>query len=306
MALVAKLHLRAPLHVGSSTLGEEDTRDYVPSDTLFSALCHAYLELRGRETLEVLLARFSGDPPFLVSSAFPFFEDTLYLPSPRIALDPSAADEERGAKKRLKEVPWLSLEDFSRAMRGEGQRGTRETHGLPSRELLPRVALDRESQGSSLYYVRRAVFPEGGGLWTLLDVRDPALEEDLLSALRLLGEMGIGGERSVGCGRFEAGVDELPETLSRHLVGVAPYVALSRVSPEPGASGEAQRYALTESKGWMLSPTGAQLKRKSVWFFAEGSSFGGRVRGRLVDVTPAYDPGHRVYRYGCGIYLGAA
>jgi CRISPR-associated protein Csm4 len=306
MALVAKLRMRTPLHVGSSTLGEENTLDYVPSDTLFSALCHAYLELYGREALEALLASFDEEPPFLISSAFPFFEDTLFLPFPRIAPVPHFEGEERRAKKRLKEVPWLSLEDLSRMMRGEGPYAAESADNLPRKELLPRVALDRESSGSSLYYARRAVFPEEGGLWVLLEARDRTLESDLTGALRLLGDMGLGGERSVGCGRFQPDFEDPPEALSRPLAGDAPYVTLSRVCPEPGTSGEVDRYALVESKGWMLSPTGAQLKRKSLWFLAEGSSFRAPVRGRLVDVTPDYDPGHRVYRYGCGVYLGAA
>ena len=307
MALVAKLRLRAPVHVGSSTLGEENTHDYVPSDTFFSAICHAYLELYGREALEALLGRFRGEPPFLISSAFPFFEDTLFLPFPRIAPGPRLESEERRAKKRLKEVPWLSLDVFSRVLRGEEPRVAEEADGLlPHKELLPRVALDRESSGSSLYYVRRVVFPEGGGVWALLDARDATLEAELVGALRLLGDMGLGGERTVGCGRFEPNFEDPPEALSRHLGGTAPYVALSRVCPEPGTSSGAERYALIESNGWMLSPTGVQLKRKSVWFFAEGSSFREPMRGRIVDVTPGYDPGHRVYRYGCGVYLGAA
>jgi CRISPR-associated protein Csm4 len=307
MALVAKLRMRAPLHIGSSTLGEENTHDYVPSDTLFSALCHAYLELYGREALEALLDRFEGEPPFLISSAFPFFEDTLFLPFPRIAPVSHFGGGERGVKKRLKDVARLSLEDLSRVMRGEGPYAAEKADKLPRKELLPRVALDRESSGSSLYYARRTVFPEEGGLWVLLDARgDRALESDLAGALRLLGDMGLGGERSVGCGRFQPDFEDPPEALSRHLGGKAPYVTLSRVCPEPGTSGEVDRYALVESKGWMLSPTGAQLKRKSVWFFVEGSSFREPIRGRLVDVTPDYDPGHRVYRYGCGVYLGAA
>ncbi|MDP9486135.1 MAG: type III-A CRISPR-associated RAMP protein Csm4 [Actinomycetota bacterium] len=308
MALLAKLNLRAPLHVGSSTIGEEDTHDYVPSDTLFSALCHAYLGLFGREALEALLERFSEDPPFLISSAFPFCGETLFLPAPRVSPPPRAEQEERGAKKRLKGAPWLSLEDFSRVLGGGdvGGGGTETGRLLPRKELLPRVALDRRTSASSIYHVRRAVFPEGGGLWALLDVRDASLEDAIVAALRLLGDMGIGGERTMGCGHFDLETGPLPELLARHLRGAAPYVALSRVCPEPDEAGSAERYALVESKGWLLSPTGAQLKRRSVWFFAEGSSFGDKVRGRLVDVTPRYGPGHRVYRYGCGVYLGAA
>lgn len=307
MALLAKLRFRAPLHVGSSTVGEEDTYDYVPSDTLFSGLCHAYLQLSGREALEALLGRFLEDPPFLVSSAFPFFGDTLFLPYPRVPPSPRVEEGESGAKKRLKEVPWLSLEDFSQALRGED---VREAGGaeraLPQKELLPRVALDRSSNNSSIYYVRRAVFPANGGLWALLDVKDGSLKGELLGALRLLGDMGLGGERTMGCGHFEPGFEDLPQTLAGHLEGPAPYVALSRISPSPEDFGSVDRYNLVESKGWMLSPTGVQRKRKSLWFFAEGSSFSERVRGRLVDVTPEYGPDHRVYRYGFGLYLGGA
>ncbi|MGH3147130.1 MAG: type III-A CRISPR-associated RAMP protein Csm4 [Rubrobacter sp.] len=307
MALLAKMHLRAPLHVGSSTVGEEDTHDYVPSDTLFSAICHAYLDLSGVGALESLLDRFSeGEPPFLVSSAFPFAGETLFLPAPRIAPPPRAEEQVRGAKKRLKETAWLSLEDFSRVLRGEDVSEEERAALLPRKELLPRVALDRATSSSAIYHVRRAVFPEGGGLWAILDIRDESLTEALIASLCLLGDSGLGGERTMGCGQFEPTFGELPVGLSALLDGTPPYVSLSRVCPEPDAVGAADRYALVESRGWMSSPTGVQRKRKSVWLFAEGSSFAERVRGRLVDVTPQQDPGHRVFRYGLGVYAGAS
>lgn len=301
------MRLRAPLHVGSSTVGEEDTHDYVPSDTLFSAICHAYLDLSGVGALESLLDRFSeGEPPFLVSSAFPFSGETLFLPAPRIAPPPRAEEQARGAKKRLKETAWLSLEDFSRVLHGEDVSEEERAALLPRKELLPRVALDRTTSSSAIYHVRRAVFPGGGGLWTILDVRDESLQEALIASLRLLGDMGLGGERTMGCGQFEPIVGEPPMELSALLDGTPPYVSLSRICPERDALEAADRYALVESRGWMASPTGVQRKRKSVWLFAEGSSFTERVRGRLVDVTPEQDPGHRVYRYGLGVYAGVS
>lgn len=311
---LVKLRFRAPLHVGSSILGEEDTYDYAPSDTLFSALCHAYLEAFGKEALERLLERFDrGEPPFLISSAFPYHEDALFLPLPRVP-PPERAEraerEERGDRKRLKKTSWVSLENFGRLLRGEDIQPQRDDR-LPRKELLPRVALDRESSGSSIYYVRRAVFPEGGGLWTLLDVMDESLtdvmDESLSARLRrtfhLLGDMGIGGERTMGCGFFEPEFGEAPPDLADHLKGTAPYVSLSRVGGAESA-GAVDWYALVESRGWMQSPTGLQRKRKSVLFFAEGSSFNERARGELLDVTPEDGPGHNVYRYGYGMYLG--
>lgn len=307
--LLVKLRFRAALHIGSSTLGEEDTYDYAPSDTLFSALCHAYLGAFGTPPLEELLGRFDEEPPFLVSSAFPFYEETLFLPFPRVELPPRAEEKERGAKKRLKESPWIPFEDFARLLDGESVEdlGGNEDR-LPRKELLPRVALDRDSSNSAIYYVRRVVFPPGGGLWTLLDVKDESLEPALRQTFRLLGEMGVGGERTMGCGFFDPEFGEAPRALAERLAGTAPYVALSRVSPEKPeeAAAKVDRYALVESKGWMSSPTGMQRKRKSVMFFAEGSSFKERVRGQLLCVTPQDGPGHSVYRYGYGTYLGRA
>ncbi len=289
MKLLVKLRLRAPLHIGSSVIGEEDTYDYAPSDTLFSAMCHAYLAAFGTEELEALLSRFDDEPPFLISSAFPYHGDRLFLPFPRVELPRRAEDRERGAKKQLKESPWIPLEAFLRVMDGEtieAPEGVRED--LPRKELLPRVALDRTSSNSSIYYVRRAVFPKDGGLWALLDVRDEEIEPRLRRAFYLLGDMGLGGERTMGCGFFEPEFEDVPEALAERLDGGTPYVGLSRMSPAhpEEASGKASRYALVESRGWMMSPTGIQRKRKGAWFFAEGSSFSERMEGRLVDVTP--------------------
>ncbi len=307
MTLLVKLRFRAPLHIGSSTLSEEDTYDYAPSDTLFSALCHAYLGAFGTRDLEELLGRFDGSPPFLISSAFPYHGDTLFLPLPRIKAPRRAEGEERSAKKLLKETSWIPLESFSALLRG-GDLDLPKGLGakLPTKELLPRVALDRESSGSSIYYVCRSVFPDGGGLWTLLDLKDESLEPRLRKTFHLLGDMGIGGERTMGCGFFEPEFEAVPEGLSNLLGGAGPYITLSRVSPAPEQADRADRYALVESRGWMSSPTGIQRKRKSAWFFAEGSSFTERVSGKLLNVTPADFQEHEIYRYGYGMYVGSA
>ncbi len=311
MRLLVRLRLRAPLHIGSSTLGEEDTYDHAPSDTLFSALCHAYLGAFGVEALEELLGRFDSEdqrPPFLISSAFPYCGDTLFLPRPRLAPGEQTEETERGDRKLLKDTSWVSLEDLARLLRGEAPADIQANRDrLPRKELLPRVALDRESSNSAIYYVRRAAFPENGGLWTLLDVKDGTLEPALRQTFHLLGDTGLGGERTMGCGFFEPEFAEPPEALTRLLDGGSPYIALSRVSPTPdGAAEKVERYTLVESRGWMQSPTGLQRKRRSAWFFAEGSAFKEKVRGRLLDVTPQDGPGHPVYRYGFGMYLGAS
>jgi len=109
----------------------------------------------------------------------------------------------------------------------------------------------------------------------------------------------------MGSGLFEPSFSEVPRALAGLLSGGPPYVAVSRVAPRPEELGAEEGYALVESRGWLLSPGGVQRRRRSAWFFAEGSSFREPPpAGRLLDVTPAADPGHRVYRYGFGMYLG--
>ena len=321
MRLLLRLRFRAPLHVGSSTLGEETTLDYVPSDTLFSALCHAYLAAYGEGKLVNLLGRFwsandlteSSGPPFLLSSAFPYHGETLFLPRPQVEPPKDRDEGNEGDRKLLKDLSWVPLGMFAGMLDGNGAAGpltrerARELAGmLPDKELLPRVALDRQSSNAGIYYVQRAVFPAGGGLWALLDLRDAELEQPLRLALRLLGDMGVGGERTAGCGLFDIEFGEPPPALAGLLDGEKKFVALSRVSPDPSDAESAERYALVESRGWLHSPGGLQRKRRSAWFLAEGSSFARPVRGRLRKVTPEQDPGHEVYRYGFGIYAGRA
>jgi len=82
------LRLRSPLLAGE-----------VHSDTLFGALCWGYRWLYGREALEELLKGFkSGEPPFLISSCFPYLEadgKRVYLYPKPAAFEPLAGGAEQ-------------------------------------------------------------------------------------------------------------------------------------------------------------------------------------------------------------------
>ena len=90
---IVKLHFRSTLHLGPDVpgIGIEDSLSIAHSDTLFSCLINAYAELHSGDPKAVddLLAPFhKGNPPFRISSAFPFqkreSDVRYYLPKPLV------------------------------------------------------------------------------------------------------------------------------------------------------------------------------------------------------------------------------
>src|SRR5205809_1109492 len=70
------------VHFGSLGVGLESVESILRSDSLYSALCHAWNARFGPDEVTALIQRFRRDAPFLFSSAFPFYEDSFFLPKP--------------------------------------------------------------------------------------------------------------------------------------------------------------------------------------------------------------------------------
>src|SRR5262245_6637674 len=86
--IIYQLVFRTPFHIGGRGVGLETTGVHVPADTLFSALCIAWRELYGADSLlqnllEPFRAAGQGALPFLLSSAFPFGGPVRLFPRPR-------------------------------------------------------------------------------------------------------------------------------------------------------------------------------------------------------------------------------
>ena len=89
-------------------------------------------------------------------------------------------------------------------------------------DRVPKIAVDRATRATNLYHTGFVQFQwehndSGIKSWSSLyfllhfPQADPQLADNLQAALHLLGEEGIGGERSSGAGRFEVEWLELPE-----------------------------------------------------------------------------------------------
>ncbi|SHF33953.1 CRISPR-associated protein, Csm4 family [Desulfacinum infernum DSM 9756] len=333
-------HLEFPAgaHFGRQGIGLEETRETVPSDSLFSGIVNA-LALLG-EAEEVLRELNDQPPPFTLSSLFPFGpgagngQGRLYA-LPRPLTSPPVEDSTllQRAGKDIKKIRYLQPSDVLRWLGGRplGERDlgllrerarplarpwdAESGEGWFINELRPRVALDRSSQNSSIWWCGVVHFRRGAGLYGLVRIRDDDCGKRLEAAFRLLGDMGLGGERTYGLGTFRFdGFVPLEEVWGDlgDLRKPGRYLLLSRYAPTPEELGRLTEtltaWEMEESRGFVVSGRHATtLKRKRVRFITEGSVATEPLAGRLVDVTPEHGPAlglpHRVYRSGMGFWF---
>ena len=306
------LNFRSPLHLGRRGVGLEETEISIPADTLFSAICQTWRTFYGEEHLTDFLTRYETGEPFLLTSAFPFAGNTRFFPKPLIDLKVNADDE----RKKLKKVRFLSERRFRQIVNGEeiafdpddlindGQLWIHDDDKCPrtvwKTDKRPRVTLDRQSSSSEIWYLGGVKFHEGCGLWfgTKFDTEKTQMQIETI--LRVLGDTGIGGERSAGYGIFDLRSESAEAESERE---ADRFVTLSPICPRDTDELNALiqgdvGYTLEERSGWISSTEGSGLRRQQVWMFGEGSvlSGDGAQVGRLVDLKPDSCP-HPVWRY---------
>ncbi len=326
-------------HFGRHGLGQEESAITMPSDSLFAALINR-LALRAGNAVEAFVAPFlDGEPPFALSSTFPFAGAVRFYPVPLAAVFATGGETDAKNYKRVQYVSerlFLQLLDgksfkevYARAKGLSGGKALLEkdeVEGLPlavkngesplwSLETRPRVTLGRIVQNSSIYFTARVSYARDCGLWFGVAWRsqDPARRAQVKSLWADLGDSGLGAERSVGFGvcqfKQEAEID-LPDAAGR------PWINLSRYLPRPDESSaltwEKAAYKLVNVGGWVDTPARGGQRRRAVNLLEEGAMLGSLARpipGALVDVRPVYpgDPDplkHPVYRSGLALAVG--
>lgn len=311
------LNFRSPLHLGRRGVGLEKTEISIPADTLFSAICQTWRTFYGEEHLTDFLAQYETEEPFLLTSAFPFAGDTRFFPKPLIDLDVNADDD----RKKLKKVRYLSERHFRQIVNDEpiafdaddlindGQLWIHDDERAQFQDnptvwktdKRPRVTLDRQSSTSEIWHLKAVKFEAGCGLWFDAKFDTEEIQTQIETILRVLGDTGIGGERSAGYGSFDLHsepADPQPESESDRFITLAPICPRDADELDRLIQGDNVGYTLEERSGWIGSSEGSGLRRQQVWMFAGGSVLNGNGAqvGRLVDLRPDACP-HPVWRY---------
>lgn len=338
---------KAPIHIGERGIGMEETSVVIHSDSLFGALSCAWSTLYGDDELKALLGGFlNGEAPFVISSCFPFVSNLLLFPKPIAALAEIMGGKEPGEEKKIKRAEFVSKDVFEWILGGEkpddsgwefiynrnkiaaiasssevARMGKMLSNSVFwRREEAAHVVLDRDNQSSSIFRVGDVSFSKGMGLYFLADFKDRSITSKFDASMRLLGDEGIGGERSSGKGSFgfkRETVEIGAENSSNGSNGSSDndnnaasrrgssLVLLSLYHPQKAEVElgllKRSRYQLITRRGWISSLGSRTLRKKTVRMISEGSiipKIGNLPRGALVDVTPSEMKAHRVYANG--------
>jgi len=336
---IIKLKPESPFHIGEKGVGLEETSNIIHSDTLFSAICNAFRLLYGNEELKEMLELFKvNDPPFLLSSAFLYSDDVLVFPLPLCinwkryvdnelidGLNTGREEKEKIDKfdllKKMKKVKFISKRIFDDVIKDEtkikeyiNDKNIKQGILFSENELeklkvdifykkteTPRVTLDRRSHASNIYYFGEVLFSEKCGLYFLIDFKcNEELKSKIKASIRLLGDEGVGGDRTSGKGLFKPIFEN---NLKLETTNTNTFLTLSLTYPlnselKPIKEGF---YELIMRRGWIYSLNQTNLRKKTIMMLTEGSVFRGTVVGKIVDVTPDImrnRESHPVYRYG--------
>jgi len=304
--------------------GARDRVDLIyHSDALFSAVCSAMSQLGlAQEWLEAT-ASSASFPAVRFSSFFPFAGDTLLVVPPRSLWPPPEA-----TKIRYKGAHFVPLSVIESLLSEKAIDEDRWTVDGESECLVPsnpgrgpfRVALrssvvvDRLHNGAvEVHSTACLEFARGAGLWTIVQFADEDAvsrwKSPVQSALLLLADSGLGGERSRGWGRSET-----PEWQSWTPPKAQPadpppdraQWLLSLYTPAVSDAVDWKRgnYATVSRRGRIESAARWGEPKQPTTMIAEGSVLlaTGELRGAASNVAPEGFP-HPVYRAGFAVTI---
>jgi len=327
MALVAyRLAFKDPLHLGTGRDGDLSDLDALPrSDTVAGAIVALWRHVVPSAS-EGDVSRIAADPPFAVSSAMPTlrldgkWDTLLFVPAGIFDHVGELSAAERKTFKRIRFANVQSIRSLlsGRLPSGAVPRGDAlipaAFHGeLWTSQSRLRLQVDRfgdRPMEGQLFEFASLHLADDVGLTVIIDFIDAACRRDVEAALALLGDEGIGADRTAGYGTFS--VEAAEEGFAPDL-GKGARLSLSLLHPirdevEHGLLDAPAEYLITSRGGWATSARAAGLRRKVVNMLTEGSlirDLGRRRYGGSPMVLEATSGGaeHPVYRVGAAVTI---
>lgn len=294
-------------HFGQQGLELEESQVTFPSDSLFAALVATIAEQEGDEAAERFIQPFlpeNNQPPFRLTSLFPFVGTLPLLPMPQLPIRTTDDEEAAVPRKFTKKVRFVSPEIFKRLCAAEAmdnfldeakdgrflqERRVWLTAGeqaeLPEKwQTLPgellrqqpvwhqgnvnRVTIDRQHEQSTVYLMGRVRFNQDCGLWLGVEylTDDAEVRKELEGCLVHLGDRGMGGERANGYGQYTLDPKQRLN-LPKMDSGNGYHLLLSRYFPQETEIGALQQELAgyaLVAVGGWLTPSRAEQSEKTV------------------------------------------
>jgi CRISPR-associated protein Csm4 len=326
-----KLHFTTPLHLGRGREDLDRSELIYHSDSLKSAVyatgLHLFPEWINASDF------YNG---IKISSCFPFSGDELFFTKPQIRKRFSflSTDNDK-APKKSKRIEFIAISVFKKFIDPSiseiivDERFITPDHAFLCNDMVTakndiyqtdvqqRVIVPKEGlhEDARPFYIDRIYFNKNCGLFFLAEFSNSNLRSQFLKALQLLGENGIGTDRTVGNGFFnlDTNIDIINGLKIDNGYNSQMKLILGLYLP---TEDEMVNINLNESH-WSLVKRGGfmaandeeslrHLRRKEIYMFAEGSvlNSGMELKGKFIDLRPEWNPPlHPSWRCGMPLIL---
>lgn len=301
---IYKLHFLGMVHFGNT--GLEDTGYSLCADTIFSALCHEAIN-RGEDDIAALHNAVREDN-ILISDAFPYIGEELYLPKPYIRIQGSESSRDSVIKKAYKKLKYVPLSGFEKYLNGTFDVMSFDGFDNFGQSVIKVSASVRGEEDTLPYRVGMYSFNENNGLYIIVGYTNEHYSELIKKLFEGLAYSGIGGKRTVGLGRFELSIEEVPSIMKKRIICDGKTKMLLSVSlpreDEMISAMEGASYSLMKRSGFVQSSSynDTSMKKKDLYVFRAGSCFTSSFKGDVYDVSTS-EGSHPVYRYAKPLFL---
>lgn len=302
--ILYKLYFTTGVHFGNGSL--EDSNDTFEADTLFSALCQEAIKDNALDKLLSLV----NDEKIVFSDAFPFVNNTYYLPKPALHIESKEDAGDSVVKKAYKNMRYVPSDCLDTFLTGTMDiERTRDLKDYGKHVVKTSVSIRGEEEPKP-YRVGEFYYNKGNGLYVIVaydNKESLGFLDDLISSLSFAG---IGGKRYAGLGRFDYHTEEVPDNILKRLNGDGDYCMTLSVSlpknDELEAAIDGSSYIIERKAGFVSSSTYSDtlLRKKDMYLFKSGSCFNKTYKGDIYDVSS--EGKHPVYRYAKPLFMGVS
>ncbi|MDE6620913.1 MAG: type III-A CRISPR-associated RAMP protein Csm4 [Lachnospiraceae bacterium] len=293
-----KLVFQSAVHFGKQNLDEGEYSFY--ADTLFSALCQEALKIDD-DTFGTFY-KYVKDGLLYMSDAFPYMDDTYYIPKPMkriVSADDNGDSRLKKAYKKLKYIPVDALDSYLQGKYDVLNAPDFDRFGHFEAKTVSSVRGELETVP---YRIGTYYYNDGNGLYLIAGYQDRKALEMMENLLENLSFSGIGGKRASGLGRFQLAFGGIGDAFCKRLnQDGTRYMSLSAALPkedEMKTALEGAEYLLCKRSGFVASEKYApeQMRKRDLYVFKAGSCFSTRFSGDIYDVSDKCGR-HPVYRY---------
>lgn len=265
------------------------------SDTLFGAMVVAMKDLFP-SNFEDMLDKFkSNNPPFIVSSTFPFLENDgkkvrFY---PKVVFDDkNIGAVNRDVFKKFKKIEFLQEDIFFKILKGDLSSADilnnydnynnignllmnedLEIKKYSNTIIIPNNSVNRLDNSTNIFYSEGKNYKKGCGVFFFIKIFDKDYEPIIESIFRLLKDRGFGRDISVGKGQFDYEIikEDLDDFIN--IEKSNKFITLSRFIPTDKNLENINATSSLYELGFKRSISRSFDLRSQVRFFKEGSSF---------------------------------